>query len=140
MFPFNNEQLARRNPGLALYANYRQAEFPHGYLTFQDFIFRYLIKEGARLRLPVHIHSAVGISDYFNISQNNVMNLENILRDPRHSDATLVMIHGGDPLERQAIWRAAVKNDYMDSSLMEIDSHPSEVQEFPQTMAGNFSR
>jgi hypothetical protein len=38
------------------------------------------------------------------------------------------MIHGGYPLERQAIWLAAFKNVYMDSSLMEIDLYPSEFK------------
>ena len=54
------------------------------YRTFQDYIFRYLVREGGRLHLPVHIHSAVGIGDYFNLSESNIMNLENILRDPRY--------------------------------------------------------
>src|SRR5207253_7758559 len=38
------------------------------------------------------------------------------------------MIHGGYPLEREAIWLAAMKNVYMDSSLMEIDMYPSEFK------------
>ena len=95
------------------------------YRTFQDYIFRYLVREGGRLHLPVHIHSAVGVGDYFNISESNVMNLENILRDPRYADTIFVLIHGGYPLERQAIWLAAVKNVYMDSSLMEVVMYPS---------------
>lgn len=95
------------------------------YRTFQDYIFRYLISEGGRLKLPVHIHSAVGIGDYFNISESNVMQLENILRDPRYSSTTFVMIHGGYPLEREAIWLAAMKNVYMDSSLEEIVMYPA---------------
>src|SRR5438128_489309 len=98
------------------------------YRIFQDYIFRYLISEGGRLHLPVHIHSAVGIGDYFNISEGNIMNLENILRDPRYSGVTFVMIHGGYPLEREAIWLAAVKNVYMHSSLMEIAMYPSEFK------------
>jgi len=95
------------------------------YRTFQDYIFRYLVREGGRLHLPVHIHSAVGVGDYFNISESNVMNLENILRDPRYADTIFVLIHGGYPLERQAIWLAAVKNVYMDSSLMEVVMYPA---------------
>jgi hypothetical protein len=95
------------------------------YRTFQDYIFRYLIREGGRLRLPVHIHTAVGIGDYFNISESNVMNLENILRDPRYSETIFVLIHGGYPLEREAIWLASVKNVYMDSSLMEVVMYPA---------------
>src|SRR5246500_4768983 len=95
------------------------------YRAFQDYIFRYLIREGGRLHLPIHIHSAVGVGDYYNLSQSNIMNLENILRDPRYTSTTFVMIHGGYPLEREAIWLAAVKNVYMDSSLMEVVMYPA---------------
>src|ERR1700746_3716061 len=95
------------------------------YRTFQDFIFRYLVREGGRLHLPVHIHSAVGIGDYFSISESNVRNLETIRRDPRSADTVFVLIHGGYPLEREAIWLASVRNVYMDSSLMEVDMYPA---------------
>jgi uncharacterized protein len=120
-----------RDQAQALYDKYKPGGVPtwYEYLTFQDFIFRYLIKEGGRLHLPVHIHSAVGIGDYFNISESNIMNLENILRDPRYADTTFVMIHGGYPLEREAIWLAAVKNVYMDSSFQEIVMYPSEFKQ-----------
>src|SRR5581483_17209 len=111
----------------AIYEKYRAGGVPtwDEYITFQDFIFRYLAKEGGRLHLPVHIHSAVGIGDYFNISESNIMNLESVLRDPRYAATTWVMIHGGYPLEREAIWLAAMKNVYMDSSFMEIVMYPS---------------
>ncbi|MCU1298773.1 MAG: hypothetical protein JWO91_3051 [Acidobacteriaceae bacterium] len=98
------------------------------YRTFQDYIFRYLVREGARLHLPVHIHTAVGIGDYFSLTEGNILNLENILRDPRYSSTTFVMIHGGYPYEREAIWLAAAKNVYLDSSLMEIAMYPSEFK------------
>jgi predicted TIM-barrel fold metal-dependent hydrolase len=86
------------------------------------------VREGGRLHLPVHIHSAVGIGDYFNLSEGNVFNLENILRDPRYASTVFVMIHGGYPYEREAIWLAAAKNVYLDSSLMEIVMYPSELR------------
>ncbi len=98
------------------------------YRTFQDFMFRYLIREGGRLHLPIHIHSAVGIGDYFNLSESNIMNLESILRDPRYSNVTFVMIHGGYPYDRQAIWLASAKNVYLDSSETEILLYPSEFK------------
>lgn len=98
------------------------------YRAFQDYVFRYLIREGGRLHLPVHIHSAVGVGDYFNLSESNIMNLENILRDPRYSNVTFVMIHGGYPYDRQAIWLAAAKNVYLDSSETEILLYPSEFK------------
>jgi hypothetical protein len=115
----------------AIYKKYVKGGVPNDseYLTFQDYIFRYLITEGGRLKLPVHIHSAVGIGDYFNISESNIMQLENILRDPRYAGTTFVMIHGGYPLEREAIWLAAIKNVYMDSSLMEIAMYPSSFKD-----------
>jgi uncharacterized protein len=100
----------------------------HEYRTLQDFIFRYLVREGGRLHLPVHIHSAVGIGDYFNLSESNIMNLENILRDPRYSSTTFVMIHGGYPYDRQAIWLAAAKNVYLDSSETEILLYPEQFK------------
>ncbi len=98
------------------------------YRTFQDYIFRYLVREGGRLHLPVHIHTAVGIGDYFSLTEGNILNLENVLRDPRYSSTTFVMIHGGYPYERQAIWLAAAKNVYLDSSFMEIAMYPSEFK------------
>jgi hypothetical protein len=98
------------------------------YRTFQDYIFRYLVQEGGRLHLPVHIHTAVGIGDYFNLSQSNIMSLESVLRDPRYASTTFVMIHGGYPLEREAIWLAAMKNVYLDSSFGELAQYPSEFK------------
>ena len=109
------------------------ASSPLGVLNGQgngtgDF-FRYLIFEGGRLHLPVHIHTAIGIGDYFNLSQSNIMNLESVLRDPRYSGTTFVMIHGGYPLEREAIWLAAMKNVYLDSSFGELAQYPSAFKE-----------
>ena len=101
---------------------------PEEYKSFQDFLFRYLIQEGGRLHLPIHIHSAVGIGDYFSLSESGIMNLENILRDPRYTDTTFVMIHGGYPFEREAIWLAARKNVYLDSSYQELTMYPSEFK------------
>ncbi|MGB2606329.1 MAG: amidohydrolase family protein [Candidatus Sulfotelmatobacter sp.] len=95
------------------------------YRTFQDYIFRFLVIQGGKLHLPVHIHTAVGIGDYFNLSQSNIMNLESVLRDPRYHSTTFVMIHGGYPLEREAIWLAAMKNVYLDSSFGELAQYPS---------------
>jgi uncharacterized protein len=108
------------------------------YRTFQDYIFRFLVREGGRLRLPVHVHSAVGIGDYFSLSEGNILNLENILRDPRYASTVFVMIHGGYPYEHQAIWLAAVKNVYLDTSLMELDMYPSEFRHVLKTWLETF--
>jgi hypothetical protein len=108
------------------------------YRTFQDYVFRFLLREGGRLHLPVHVHSAVGIGDYFSLSDGNILNLENILRDPRYSGTVFVMIHGGYPYEHQAIWLAAVKNVYLDTSLMELDMYPSEFRHVLKTWLETF--
>ena len=110
-----------------IYARFVSGGIPteREYRTFQDFIFRFLVLEGGRLHLPVHIHTAIGIGDYFNLSQSNIMSLESVLRDPRYASTTFVMIHGGYPLEREAIWLAAMKNVYLDSSFGELAQYPS---------------
>jgi uncharacterized protein len=110
-----------------IYATYIDSGVPSEgeYRTFQDYIFRYLITEAGRLHLPVHIHTAVGIGNYFNLSQSNIMNLESVVRAPRYASTTFVMIHGGYPLEREAIWLAAMPNVYLDSSFGELAQYPS---------------
>jgi len=117
----------RRDQAEDIYQRYVSGGIPteKEYRTFQDYIFRYLVTEGGRLHLPVHIHTAVGIGDYFNLSKSNIMNLESVLRDPRYASTTFVMIHGGYPLEREAIWLAAMKNVYLDSSFGELAQYPS---------------
>jgi hypothetical protein len=114
-----------------IYQHYEAGGIPgeKDYRVLQDYIFRYLIQEGGRLHLPVHIHTAIGIGDYFNLSQSNIMNLESVLRDPRYQATTFVMIHGGYPLEREAIWLAAMKNVYLDSSFGELAQYPAAFKE-----------
>ena len=79
-------------------------------------MFRRLAAEGGRLHLPVHIHSSVGAGDYFSVSGVNLRSLEPLLRDPRYTSTTFVLIHGGYPFDRQAIWLAAMKNVWLDTS------------------------
>ncbi|HZT74410.1 MAG TPA: hypothetical protein VE996_12225 [Terriglobales bacterium] len=110
----------------AIYARWARGGAPPAadYAAFQDYFFRFLLLQAARLRLPVQIHTAVGPGDYFSLTGGDVLNLENILRDPRYSGVTFVLLHGGYPFDRQAIWLAARKNVYLDSSLMEFYLYP----------------
>ncbi|MGI9073507.1 MAG: amidohydrolase family protein [Bryobacteraceae bacterium] len=115
----------------AIYAQYRTGGAPSSqeYTVFQDFIFRYLLQEAARLHLAVHFHTSVGIGDFFSLHNGTVLNLENVLRDPRYDSVTFVLLHGGFPYERQVIWLAARKNVYVDSSLTDLYLYPSEFKQ-----------
>jgi uncharacterized protein len=119
-----------RTAAEAIYAKYHAAGVPseEEYRTFQDYIFRVLIDQAGKLKLPVHFHSAVGIGDYFSLSNGNPLNLENVLRDPRYKNVKFVLIHGGYPYTLDMIWLTAAKNVYTDSSLMGYYVYPSELK------------
>ncbi len=97
--------------------------------VFEDFMFRYLLREAGRLHLAVQIHTAAGVGDFFNINGGNVLNLENIVHDPRYENVNFVLLHGGFPFQDQAIWFAARRNVYIDSSLMGLFLYPKDMAE-----------
>jgi len=113
-----------------IYAKFHSGGVPSEdeYRTFQDYIFRVLIDQAGKLKLPVHFHSAVGIGDYFSLTNGNPLNLENVLRDPRYKNTNFVLIHGGYPHTLEMIWLTAAKNVYTDSSLMGYYVYPSELK------------
>lgn len=113
-----------------VYTKYRSGGVPSDteYKDFQDYLFRYLIAEAGRLHLPVQIHTAVGVGDYYNVSGSTALNLENILRDPRYTSTTFVLLHGGYPFQEQAIWLTARQNVYLDSSLMGLYLYPADLK------------
>jgi hypothetical protein len=119
-----------REKAEAVYAKYRAGGVPSedDYRTFQDYVFRVLIDQAGKLKLPVHFHSAVGIGDHFSLRNGNPLNLENVLRDPRYSQVKFVLIHGGYPYTLDMIWLTAAKNVYTDSSLMGYYVYPSELK------------
>jgi uncharacterized protein len=107
-----------REAASAVYDKYRAGGTASGaeYKTFQDFIFRYILVECGRRHLPVHLHSSAGAGDYFSVAGVNVLNLEPVLRDRRYARTTFVLIHGGYPFDREAIFLTAMKNVWIDSS------------------------
>lgn len=124
----------------SVYDKYRAGGIPSAadYKTFQDFLFRYVITESGRLHLPVHIHSSAGAGDYFSVRGVNVLNLENILHDPRYSRTIFVLIHGGVPFNREASFLAALKNVYLDSSASEFTMGPTELKDVLRQWLGMF--
>jgi uncharacterized protein len=119
-----------REAAASIYKKFHSGGVPTAdeYKVFQDYVFRYLVTEGGRLQLPVHIHTAVGEGDYFQLRKGDVLNLENVLKDPRYLNTTFVLIHGGYPYFREVIWLAAMKNVYLDSSEIETLVYPSEMK------------
>jgi uncharacterized protein len=115
----------------AIYNKYRAGGVPTPveYREFQDYIFRVMVDQAGKLRLPMHFHSAVGIGDYFSLRNGNVLNLENVLRDPRYKNVTFVLLHGGWPYEREAALLTAVKNVYLDTSFQSEMLYPSQFKD-----------
>jgi predicted TIM-barrel fold metal-dependent hydrolase len=113
-----------------IYRKYHAGGVPSAdeYRQFQDFIFRHLIVAASTLKLPVHIHTSAGGGDYFDLRGVNVLNLENVVRDPKHQQTTFVLIHGGYPYDREAMLLASMKNVYLDSSATELMLYPTEFK------------
>jgi hypothetical protein len=119
-----------REVASAIFDKYRAGGVPSfdDYTVVQDAVFRHIVAEAGRLHLPVHIHTSVGGGDFFHVRGVSVLNLENVLRDPRYLTTTFVLIHGGYPLDREAIWLTAMKNVYLDSSATELMLYPTEFK------------
>jgi len=119
-----------REKAESIYAKYHSGGAPSAdeYRLFQDYISRVMIDQAGKLKLPMHFHTAVGIGDYFSLRQGNVLNLENVLRDPRYKNTTFVLVHGGWPYEREAALLTAVKNVYLDTSFQSELLYPSQLK------------
>jgi len=113
-----------------LYQKYRQGGIPAAdeYQLFQDYLFRFIVVQAEKLKLPIHFHTAVGIGDYFSLRQGNVLNLENVLRDARYKNVIFVLVHGGWPHQTEAALLTAVKNVYLDTSFQSELLYPSQFK------------
>jgi hypothetical protein len=125
-----------RATAAAIYDKYHGGGVPSAeeYNVFQDYIFRVLIDQAGKLNLPTHFHSAVGIGDYFSLRKGDVLNLENVLRDPRYKHQTFVLLHGGWPYYKEAALLTAVKNVYLDTSFQSEFLYPSQFKDVLKQM------
>lgn len=114
-----------------IYNQYRNGGIPSAgeYRQFQDYIFRVMVDQAGKLHLPMHFHTCAGTGDYFNLHNGNVLNLENVLRDPRYKNVTFALLHGGWPYEREAALLTAVKNVYLDTSFQTQMLYPSQFKD-----------
>lgn len=115
----------------AIYSKYRSGGVPTAeeYRTFQDWVFRTMVDQAGKQKLPIHFHTCVGIGNYFNLRGGNVLNLENVVRDPRYKDVAFVLVHGGWPYEKEAALMTAVKNVYLDTSFQSEMLYPSQFKD-----------
>src|SRR5262245_23089753 len=120
-----------REKAAAIYAKYHSGGVPSAeeYRIFQDYIFRVMVDQAGKLKLPLHFHTAVGIGYYFSLHQGHVLNLENVLRDPRYKSTTFVLVHGGWPYEKEAALLTAAKNVYLDTSFQSELLYPSQFKD-----------
>ncbi len=114
-----------------VYGKYRSGGVPTAdeYRLFQDYVFRVMVDQAGKLHLPMHFHTCVGIGNYFSLRNGNVLNLENVVRDPRYREVTFVLVHGGWPYEREAALLTAVNNVYLDTSFQSEMLYPSQFKE-----------
>jgi hypothetical protein len=88
------------------------------YLALQDFLWRHVLLETGRRKIPVHIHSSLGVPPFLRSLESDVRNLEDILTDPRFFGTSIVLIHGGGPFYEHAAYLALKPNVWIDISSM----------------------
>ncbi len=100
---------------------------PEEYKILQDYLFRFLCSEAGRLRLPVHIHCAVGAGSYFRVANANPVPLESLFNDPALRRTNFVMLHGGWPFASAAAALILKPNVYVDFSGLDYLTYPAEA-------------
>ena len=102
-----------------LYAKGRTAPLSRDeYLAVQDFLWRHILLEAGKIRLPVHIHSSLGVPPFLRSLESDVRNLEDVLADPKFFATPVMLIHGGGPWPEIAAYLAFKPNVWVDISSM----------------------
>ncbi len=110
----------------SIYAKYFKGGEPTAeeYKKFQDYVFRFIATEAARLGLVVHIHTGGGCGHFFNLKTANPILLEPFLNDPNRK-AKIVLIHGGYPFTNETAFLLEKPNVYADFSAQTFLLSPS---------------
>lgn len=86
------------------------------YLALQDYLWRHILLEAGKIKLPVHIHSSLGVPPFLRTLESDVRNLEDVLADARFFETQIVLIHGGAPWYEIAGYLALKPNVWIDIS------------------------
>lgn len=88
------------------------------YIALQDYLWRHILLEAGRIKLPVHIHSSFGVPPFLKTLDSDVRNLEDVLTDPKFFETSIVLIHGGAPWYEVASYLALKPNVWIDISAL----------------------
>jgi predicted TIM-barrel fold metal-dependent hydrolase len=88
------------------------------YIALQDHLWRHILLEAGRIRLPVHIHSSFGVPPFLRTLDSDVRNLEDVLADEKFFETPIVLIHGGAPWYEVASYLALKPNVWIDISAL----------------------
>jgi hypothetical protein len=95
------------------------------YKIVQDFLFRYIAAECARLGMAVHVHTMAGAGSYFEVQGTNPLLLESVLNDPALRKTRFVQLHGGWPYTREITALLTKPNAYLDYSAQALLLSPT---------------
>jgi hypothetical protein len=88
--------------------------------TLRDLVLRTACGVAADLDLPIQVHTGFGDPE-LRLAESNPLLLEDLLRCPEGTAATIVLIHGSHPWEREAAYLAMAKpNVYTELSLSNL--------------------
>jgi uncharacterized protein len=103
---------------------YRRSSLPE-YKRLQDHLFRYIVAEAGRLELPVQIHvMGGGLGSYFSSAGANPILLEPLFNDRSLRSTKFVLVHGGEPWDKQTRAMFAKPNVYADISAQTTILYP----------------
>ena len=95
------------------------------YQALQDYIFRFIAGECARLGMAVHFHSSAGAGSYFDVAGVNPALIEPLLNDPGLRRTKFVFLHGGWPYTRELAALLTKPNAFADFSNQDLINYPS---------------
>lgn len=112
-----------------VYSIYAQSSEPAAdeYKILQDYIFRYIAHESARLNLPVQIHCSIGAGSYYRDENAEPFQLESLFNDPTLRRAKFVMLHGSWPFAPEAAALILKPNVFVDFSGFSYLTYPAEA-------------
>ena len=86
--------------------------------ALQDYLVRRIFSAAGQRKLPVHIHSSMGVPPFLRTMEADVRNLEPVLTDVRYFDTQFVLIHGGNPLVEYGAYLSLKSHVWYDMSAM----------------------